>query len=109
MQPHRYTRLHDLMDDFQNAFNEADIVMITAYGSLETIVHSIALGACDYLEKPLDIEKIKIIPVIKIGDEKDALPLARALSAGGGNTGQHCGSQRRCRRCVLGHRVGGSG
>ncbi len=39
----------------------ADIVMITAYGSLETIVQSIALGACDYLEKPLDIEKIKII------------------------------------------------
>jgi len=40
---------------------DADIVMITAYGSLETIVYSIALGACDYLEKPLDIEKIKII------------------------------------------------
>ena len=29
MQPHRYSRLHDLMDDFQNAFNEADIVMVT--------------------------------------------------------------------------------
>jgi 2-dehydro-3-deoxyphosphogluconate aldolase/(4S)-4-hydroxy-2-oxoglutarate aldolase len=29
------------------------------------------------------IEKIKIIPVIKIGDERCALPLARALSAGG--------------------------
>jgi len=41
--------------------HDADIVMITAYGSLETIVHSIALGACDYLEKPLDIDKIKII------------------------------------------------
>ncbi|UCF96330.1 MAG: sigma-54-dependent Fis family transcriptional regulator [Spirochaetaceae bacterium] len=41
--------------------HDADIVMITAYGSLETIVHSIALGACDYLEKPLDIGKIKII------------------------------------------------
>jgi DNA-binding NtrC family response regulator len=40
---------------------DADIVMITAYGSLQTIVQSIALGACDYLEKPLDIEKIKII------------------------------------------------
>ena len=29
MQPHRYTRLHDLMDDFQSAFNEADVVYIT--------------------------------------------------------------------------------
>src|SRR4051795_6695854 len=28
MQPHRYTRLQALMDDFQNAFNDADIVMV---------------------------------------------------------------------------------
>jgi two-component system response regulator AtoC len=40
---------------------DADIVMITAYGSLDTIVQSISLGACDYLEKPLDADKIKII------------------------------------------------
>ena len=26
VQPHRFTRLHDLMDDFQQAFNDADIV-----------------------------------------------------------------------------------
>ena len=29
VQPHRYTRLHDLMEDFQNAFNNADIVFVT--------------------------------------------------------------------------------
>jgi len=28
-QPHRYTRLNDLMEDFQTCFNEADIVYIT--------------------------------------------------------------------------------
>ena len=28
MQPHRYSRLNDLMDDFQNAFNDADIVFV---------------------------------------------------------------------------------
>jgi UDP-N-acetylmuramate--alanine ligase len=28
-QPHRYTRLRDLMDDFQSCFNEADMVFIT--------------------------------------------------------------------------------
>lgn len=27
-QPHRYTRLHDLMDDFQSCFNEADMVYV---------------------------------------------------------------------------------
>jgi len=29
MQPHRYTRLGDLMEDFQGAFNDADIVHVT--------------------------------------------------------------------------------
>ena len=29
VQPHRYTRLRDLMDDFQSAFNEADLVYVT--------------------------------------------------------------------------------
>ncbi|MEO1967380.1 MAG: UDP-N-acetylmuramate--L-alanine ligase [Sphingomonadaceae bacterium] len=28
-QPHRYTRLRDLMDEFQNCFNEADAVFVT--------------------------------------------------------------------------------
>ena len=29
VQPHRFTRLRDLMDEFQNAFNEADAVFVT--------------------------------------------------------------------------------
>jgi UDP-N-acetylmuramate--alanine ligase len=29
VQPHRYTRLNDLMDDFQAAFNDADVVFVT--------------------------------------------------------------------------------
>ena len=29
MQPHRYTRLQSLMDEFQNAFNDADMVFVT--------------------------------------------------------------------------------
>jgi UDP-N-acetylmuramate--alanine ligase len=28
MQPHRYTRLQALMEDFQNAFNDADVVLV---------------------------------------------------------------------------------
>jgi len=29
MQPHRYTRLESLMEEFQNAFNDADVVYVT--------------------------------------------------------------------------------
>jgi UDP-N-acetylmuramate--alanine ligase len=28
VQPHRYTRLRDLMEEFQNAFNDADVVFV---------------------------------------------------------------------------------
>jgi UDP-N-acetylmuramate--alanine ligase len=28
VQPHRYSRLHDLMDGFQSAFNDADVVLV---------------------------------------------------------------------------------
>ncbi len=37
------------------------VVMITAHGSFETIIKSTSLGAYDYLEKPLDIDKIEIL------------------------------------------------
>ena len=37
MQPHRYTRLHDLMDDFCTCFNDADSVLIAdVYAASET-------------------------------------------------------------------------
>jgi two-component system response regulator AtoC len=49
-----------VLETIRSKAPDVDIVMITAYGNLEMIVQSIALGACDYLEKPLDIEKIKI-------------------------------------------------
>ena len=29
VQPHRFTRLRDLMEDFQQAFNDADVVYVT--------------------------------------------------------------------------------
>ncbi len=40
---------------------ELPVVMITAHGSFETIIEAISLGAYDYIEKPLDIDKINII------------------------------------------------
>ena len=40
---------------------DLDTVIITAHGSFEAIIQSIALGAYDYIEKPLDIEKVNLI------------------------------------------------
>ena len=42
---------------------DADIpvIIITAFGTFKTIIQSISLGAYDYIEKPLDIDKINIL------------------------------------------------
>ncbi len=37
------------------------IVMISAFGDFETIIQATSIGAYDYMEKPLDIERINII------------------------------------------------
>ena len=46
MQPHRYTRLRDLMDDFQSSFNEADQVYITpVYAAGEEPIEGVSAEA----------------------------------------------------------------
>ncbi len=37
------------------------IIMISAFGDFETIIQATSIGAYDYMEKPLDIERISII------------------------------------------------
>jgi len=45
-QPHRYSRLHDLMDDFQTCFNEADLVYLTpVYEAGETPIAGVSSDA----------------------------------------------------------------
>ncbi|MGH7431874.1 MAG: sigma-54-dependent transcriptional regulator [Candidatus Methylomirabilales bacterium] len=37
------------------------VIIMTAYGSIETAVRAMKLGACDYLQKPLDMEELRLI------------------------------------------------
>ncbi|MEA1071916.1 UDP-N-acetylmuramate--L-alanine ligase [Sphingomonas sp. LY160] len=46
VQPHRYTRLRDLMEDFQNAFNDADVVFVApVYAAGEEPIEGIDAAA----------------------------------------------------------------
>jgi UDP-N-acetylmuramate--alanine ligase len=46
VQPHRFTRLRDLMEDFQNAFNEADVVFVApVYAAGEAPIEGIDSAA----------------------------------------------------------------
>jgi len=38
-----------------------EVVVITAYGSIETAVEAIRLGACDFLTKPIDRERFSVV------------------------------------------------
>ncbi len=54
------------------------VVMMTAYEDVKTVVHSMKMGATDYLVKPLDIEELdviidKAVETIKLKREVEAL------------------------------------
>jgi two-component system NtrC family response regulator len=40
---------------------EVDVVVVTAYGSVETAVEALKLGATDYLAKPLDLDRLGVV------------------------------------------------
>ena len=37
------------------------VIMMTAYGAMETVLEAIQLGAYDYLTKPLDLKKVRLL------------------------------------------------
>lgn len=56
------------LQEIKNRFPDAEVVLLTAYASLETAKNAIRFGAFDYLTKPFD--KDEVIKVIEKGLEK---------------------------------------
>jgi two-component system nitrogen regulation response regulator NtrX len=51
----------ELLEQVQREANEVPIVMISGHGTLETAVQAIKIGAFDFIEKPLDLNRILVI------------------------------------------------
>ncbi len=51
----------ELLAKVKEADPEAILIMITAFGSTETAVEAMKLGAYDYIQKPFKIDEVKII------------------------------------------------
>ncbi len=46
---------------FQEKFPQVPIAIITAHGSIETAIHALKLGAFDFLTKPIDLHRLRLL------------------------------------------------
>ncbi len=51
----------DLIRDLRATDNPPHIVMITAFGSIETAIKAVKLGAYDYITKPFEMEELVLV------------------------------------------------
>lgn len=49
----------ELLQYIKSNFPETDVVIITAYGTIETAVTALKLGAYDYILKPVEVSKLR--------------------------------------------------
>jgi DNA-binding NtrC family response regulator len=50
----------EILKEIKQKEPELPVIMITAHGNFETTIEAISIGAYDYIEKPLDIDKVTI-------------------------------------------------
>jgi len=49
----------DILKKAKEVNSETEVILMTAYGTVETAVQALRLGAFDYIQKPFDIEHLK--------------------------------------------------
>ena len=51
----------DVLKEVKRINHEIDVVIITAYGTIETAVEAIKVGAIDYITKPVELEELLLL------------------------------------------------
>ena len=67
----------DLIRDIKAAPGSPHIVMITAFGSIETAIKAVKLGAYDYITKPFEIEELVLVADKALGERDLRRQVAR--------------------------------
>lgn len=62
-----------LLQEIRKTGSKTDVIMVTAYGEVETYLKAMSLGAAEYINKPIRIKELKRI-VHKVVTEKQARP-----------------------------------
>jgi DNA-binding NtrC family response regulator len=67
----------DLIRDIKARADSPHIVMITAFGSIETAIRAVKLGAYDYITKPFEIEELLLVIDKALGERSLRRQVAR--------------------------------
>ncbi len=51
----------DALKEIRSSYRDAVVIMITAHGKMESTIEAMKEGAYDYIEKPFDIEELKLV------------------------------------------------
>ena len=51
----------DFLKELNKSFPHTNVIMITAYGGVETYIESMTQGVFEYLKKPVKVEELKSI------------------------------------------------
>jgi len=70
--------------DFRRLAPSAAIVVMTAFGDLETAVRAVGAGAADYLVKPFDLDRVARVVTTAIAAKQAGAAAAGAADGGGG-------------------------
>ena len=50
----------ELLKTLREQGNEVPVIIMTAYGTIESAVEAMKLGACDYIVRPFDVEALEV-------------------------------------------------
>jgi len=62
-----------LLQEIRKSGSRSDVIMVTAYGEVESYLKAMSLGAAEYINKPIRIKELKRI-VHKVLTERKARP-----------------------------------
>ncbi|BBP00421.1 sigma-54-dependent transcriptional regulator [Sulfuriferula nivalis] len=51
----------ELLKTLRDEDNEVPVIIMTAYGTIETAVEAMKLGACEYIVRPFDVEALELV------------------------------------------------
>ena len=63
----------EVLQEIRKTGSKADVIMVTAYGEVESYLKAMSLGAAEYINKPIRIKELKRI-VHKVLSERKARP-----------------------------------